>query len=141
MLYISCTLDFIYLFFVFNSSTTFQNLGDIITVKYTQGEWIGMYLFPFPFSTYFCSYILFGLFTVYVYKYVFFLLFVLIIGVLGSDKTSLPQVNNVNCTAKVALIQESSEFFIGRPNWQGILGLAYAQLAVVCIFMEGLRWI
>ncbi|CAD5116949.1 DgyrCDS5789 [Dimorphilus gyrociliatus] len=81
----------LYKYFNSKNSSTFTNIGRVVDVKYTQGEWL---------------------------------------GILGADKINLPKVNDVNCTAYVSLIEESSQFFVEGSNWEGILGLAYAELAV-----------
>ncbi|XP_071806812.1 beta-secretase 1-like isoform X1 [Asterias amurensis] len=51
-------------------------------------------------------------------------------GELGEDLVSIPVSHpNVSVKVNVASITHSEEFFINESNWQGILGLAYAEIA------------
>ncbi|KAG1655901.1 Beta-secretase 1 [Nymphon striatum] len=50
-------------------------------------------------------------------------------GNLGSDFITLPNVLNSTVKANVACITESKDFFISTSDWQGILGLAYKEIA------------
>ncbi|BFZ00285.1 hypothetical protein BsWGS_03323 [Bradybaena similaris] len=50
-------------------------------------------------------------------------------GVLGTDIISLPSALNLSATVNIACITESKAFFIIDAQWQGILGLAYAELS------------
>lgn len=50
-------------------------------------------------------------------------------GILGSDMVTLNGASNITVRANLACITESSNFFINGSNWQGILGLAYADIA------------
>lgn len=50
-------------------------------------------------------------------------------GILGSDIVTLTDAGNITVRADLACITESSNFFINGSNWQGILGLAYADIA------------
>jgi len=49
-------------------------------------------------------------------------------------------VSIANCStfrANVALITKSAKFFVNGSNWQGILGLAYREIAEVSYFQRG----
>lgn len=50
------------------------------------------------------------------------------IGILASDIVTTKSIN-VTARCNIAFITESSNFFINGSNWQGILGLAYAEIA------------
>ncbi|XP_036381529.1 beta-secretase 1-like [Megalops cyprinoides] len=50
-------------------------------------------------------------------------------GQLGTELVSLPQIRNVSLRVNIAAITYSERFFISGSNWEGILGLAYAQIA------------
>ncbi|XP_030076829.1 beta-secretase 1 isoform X2 [Microcaecilia unicolor] len=50
-------------------------------------------------------------------------------GELGSDLVTIPHGPNVTVRANIAAITESDKFFINGSNWEGILGLAYAEIA------------
>uniref|UniRef100_A0A8C4LCF5 Beta-secretase 1 n=1 Tax=Equus asinus TaxID=9793 RepID=A0A8C4LCF5_EQUAS len=50
-------------------------------------------------------------------------------GELGTDLVSIPHGPNVTVRANIAAITESDKFFINGSNWEGILGLAYAEIA------------
>ncbi|KAJ8316358.1 hypothetical protein KUTeg_006372 [Tegillarca granosa] len=50
-------------------------------------------------------------------------------GVLGTDLVTLTSLPNVQVRSNIAFITHSSNFFINGSNWQGILGLAYSQIA------------
>jgi beta-site APP-cleaving enzyme 1 (memapsin 2) len=51
-------------------------------------------------------------------------------GFLGSDIVRLVSMPNISrVQANIAFIRESTNFFINGSNWQGILGLAYSELA------------
>uniref|UniRef100_A0A6I8P6P2 Beta-secretase 1 n=1 Tax=Ornithorhynchus anatinus TaxID=9258 RepID=A0A6I8P6P2_ORNAN len=50
-------------------------------------------------------------------------------GELGSDLVAVPHGPNVTVRANIAAITESDKFFINGSNWEGILGLAYAEIA------------
>lgn len=52
-------------------------------------------------------------------------------GELGTDLVSIPHGPNVTVRANIAAITESDKFFINGSNWEGILGLAYAEIARV----------
>lgn len=51
-------------------------------------------------------------------------------GVLATDLVK-PKSLNVSSRSNIAFITESSNFFINGSNWQGILGLAYAEISRV----------
>ncbi|XP_014640610.1 PREDICTED: beta-secretase 1 isoform X3 [Ceratotherium simum simum] len=53
-------------------------------------------------------------------------------GELGTDLVSIPHGPNVTVRANIAAITESDKFFINGSNWEGILGLAYAEIARLC---------
>ena len=57
-------------------------------------------------------------------------------GFLGTDVVKIPSLTNLTAfRANIALITESSEFFLNHSNWHGILGLAYSEIAQVsCCF-------
>lgn len=61
-------------------------------------------------------------------------------GELGTDLVSIPHGPNVTVRANIAAITESDKFFINGSNWEGILGLAYAEIARVRAIYESLRW-
>uniref|UniRef100_A0A3B4BPE8 Beta-secretase 1 n=1 Tax=Pygocentrus nattereri TaxID=42514 RepID=A0A3B4BPE8_PYGNA len=50
-------------------------------------------------------------------------------GELGTDLVSVPHGPNVSLRANIAAITQSDRFFINGSNWEGILGLAYAEIA------------
>ncbi|XP_023668027.2 beta-secretase 1 [Paramormyrops kingsleyae] len=50
-------------------------------------------------------------------------------GELGTDVVSVPHGPNVSLRANIAAITQSDHFFINGSNWEGILGLAYAEIA------------
>ncbi|XP_073513190.1 beta-secretase 1 isoform X2 [Phyllobates terribilis] len=50
-------------------------------------------------------------------------------GELGTDLVTIPRGPNVTVTANIAAITDSDKFFINGSNWEGILGLAYAEIA------------
>uniref|UniRef100_A0A8C6YR73 Beta-secretase 1 n=1 Tax=Nothoprocta perdicaria TaxID=30464 RepID=A0A8C6YR73_NOTPE len=50
-------------------------------------------------------------------------------GELGTDLVTIPHGPNVTIRANIAAITESDKFFINGSNWEGILGLAYAEIA------------
>lgn len=53
-------------------------------------------------------------------------------GELGTDLVSIPHGPNVSLRVNIAAITQSDRFFINGSNWEGILGLAYAEIARVC---------
>lgn len=59
-------------------------------------------------------------------------------GELGTDLVSIPHGPNVTVRANIAAITESDKFFINGSNWEGILGLAYAEIARVSGTRPGL---
>ncbi|XP_062408899.1 beta-secretase 1 [Sardina pilchardus] len=50
-------------------------------------------------------------------------------GELGTDVVSIPHGPNASLRANIAAITQSDRFFINGSNWEGILGLAYAEIA------------
>ncbi|XP_039185744.1 beta-secretase 1 isoform X1 [Crotalus tigris] len=50
-------------------------------------------------------------------------------GELGTDLVAIPHGPNVTVRANIAAIIKSDKFFINGSNWEGILGLAYAEIA------------
>lgn len=52
-------------------------------------------------------------------------------GELGTDLVSVPHGPNATLRANIAAIIQSDRFFINGSNWEGILGLAYADIARV----------
>ncbi|XP_042330375.1 beta-secretase 1 isoform X2 [Sceloporus undulatus] len=50
-------------------------------------------------------------------------------GELGTDLVAIPHGPNVTVRANIAAITDSDKFFINGSNWEGILGLAYAEIA------------
>lgn len=52
-------------------------------------------------------------------------------GYLASDSVSIPSMNLTVEDATLSCITSSENFFINNSHWQGILGLAYAQIARV----------
>lgn len=52
-------------------------------------------------------------------------------GELGTDLVSIPHGPNATLRANIAAITQSDRFFINGSNWEGILGLAYADIARV----------
>uniref|UniRef100_A0A673GCB0 Beta-secretase 1 n=1 Tax=Sinocyclocheilus rhinocerous TaxID=307959 RepID=A0A673GCB0_9TELE len=50
-------------------------------------------------------------------------------GELGTDLLSIPHGPNVSLRANIAAITQSDRFFINGSNWEGILGLAYPEIA------------
>lgn len=52
-------------------------------------------------------------------------------GELGTDLVSVPHGPNATMRANIAAIIQSDRFFINGSNWEGILGLAYADIARV----------
>lgn len=64
-------------------------------------------------------------------------------GELGTDLVSVPHGPNATLRANIAAITQSDRFFINGSNWEGILGLAYADIARVraaCPFVSQLSW-
>jgi len=67
-------------------------------------------------------------------------------GFLGSDIINITSLTNLSTfRANVALMTESSDFFVNGSNWHGILGLAFSELAqvtaaisvsAICLFVE-----
>lgn len=55
-------------------------------------------------------------------------------GELGTDLVAIPHGPNVTVRANIAAIIKSDKFFINGSNWEGILGLAYAEIARVSFF-------
>lgn len=55
-------------------------------------------------------------------------------GELGTDLVAIPRGPNVTVRANIAAIIKSDKFFINGSNWEGILGLAYAEIARVSLF-------
>lgn len=55
-------------------------------------------------------------------------------GELGTDLVSVPHGPNATLRANIAAITQSDHFFINGSNWEGILGLAYADIARVTRF-------
>ncbi|XP_018418375.1 PREDICTED: beta-secretase 1 isoform X2 [Nanorana parkeri] len=53
-------------------------------------------------------------------------------GELGTDLVTIPHGPNVTVVANIAAITDSDKFFINGSNWEGILGLAYAEIARLC---------
>ncbi|XP_029373220.1 beta-secretase 1 isoform X2 [Echeneis naucrates] len=53
-------------------------------------------------------------------------------GELGTDLVSVPHGPNATLRANIAAITQSDRFFINGSNWEGILGLAYADIARLC---------
>lgn len=54
-------------------------------------------------------------------------------GELGTDEVSIPHGPNASLRANIAAITQSDRFFINGSNWEGILGLAYAEIARVSV--------
>ena len=52
-------------------------------------------------------------------------------GTLITDVVSVDTLPNITVRANIATILSSSHFFINGSHWQGILGLAYAEIARV----------
>lgn len=52
-------------------------------------------------------------------------------GELGTDLVTIPHGPSVTVRANIAAITKSDKFFINGSNWEGILGLAYAEIARV----------
>ena len=52
-------------------------------------------------------------------------------GYLGKDQVTIVSLPNVTVSANFALIDEASEFYINGSDWQGILGMGYAEIARV----------
>lgn len=52
-------------------------------------------------------------------------------GFLATDVVHLPFLPNVTNRVNIACITSSSKFFINGSNWQGILGMAYREIARV----------
>ena len=50
-------------------------------------------------------------------------------GTLGTDIVSLSSPPNISARVNIACITESKHFFTESARWQGILGLAYAELS------------
>lgn len=50
-------------------------------------------------------------------------------GVLGRDNVSVSSLPGISVMANIACIMSSDHFFINTSDWQGILGLAYADIA------------
>lgn len=57
-------------------------------------------------------------------------------GELGTDLVSVPHGPNATLRANIAAITQSDRFFINGSNWEGILGLAYADIARVRITLS-----
>lgn len=55
-------------------------------------------------------------------------------GELGTDLVSVPHGPNASLRANIAAITQSDRFFINGSNWEGILGLAYADIARVTTY-------
>ena len=53
------------------------------------------------------------------------------VGHLGHDIVTMTSLPSVSVEANIACIDSSENFFINGSNWQGILGLAYADVARV----------
>ncbi|KAL0173526.1 hypothetical protein M9458_029494, partial [Cirrhinus mrigala] len=60
-------------------------------------------------------------------------------GELGTDLVSIPHGPNVSLRANIAAITQSDRFFINGSNWEGILGLAYAEIARVIFLISSRR--
>lgn len=60
-------------------------------------------------------------------------------GELGTDLVAIPHGPNVTVRANIAAIIKSDKFFINGSNWEGILGLAYAEIARVSFFYPSVR--
>ncbi|KAA8593805.1 hypothetical protein FQN60_004639, partial [Etheostoma spectabile] len=58
-------------------------------------------------------------------------------GELGTDLVSVPHGPNATLRANIAAITQSDRFFINGSNWEGILGLAYADIARTEQFPSG----
>lgn len=54
---------------------------------------------------------------------------------MGTDLVSVPHGPNATLRANIAAITQSDRFFINGSNWEGILGLAYADIARVRVFV------
>ena len=52
---------------------------------------------------------------------------------MGRDKVMLPSIPNITVSVNIACINSSTNFFINDSHWQGILGLAYEEIARVGI--------
>ncbi|XP_077985038.1 beta-secretase 1-like [Glandiceps talaboti] len=50
-------------------------------------------------------------------------------GILGTDYVALSTISNATANVHIACITDSDHFFINGSNWEGILGLAYAEIA------------
>ncbi|XP_070548494.1 beta-secretase 1-like [Ptychodera flava] len=50
-------------------------------------------------------------------------------GYLGTDLVALSAISNVTARVNIASITKSENFFINGSNWEGILGLAYDEIA------------
>ncbi|MEQ2211217.1 hypothetical protein XENOCAPTIV_008366 [Xenoophorus captivus] len=61
-------------------------------------------------------------------------------GELGTDLVSVPHGPNATLRANVAAITQSDRFFINGSNWEGILGLAYADIALDSSLYVGELW-
>lgn len=58
-------------------------------------------------------------------------------GELGTDLVAVPHGPNASLRANIAAITQSDRFFINGSNWEGILGLAYAEIARVRVGKRG----
>ena len=56
-------------------------------------------------------------------------------GKLCQDKSSIVTGPDIAVMANIAAITHSEEFFINGSNWQGILGLGYAEIARVSMLV------
>ena len=52
-------------------------------------------------------------------------------GDLGTDIVTIPSLPKLNCTANIAGITRSENFYVNGSHWQGILGMAYDVVARV----------
>jgi len=56
-------------------------------------------------------------------------------GFLGTDVVKITSLANISAfRANIAMITESSNFFMNGSMWQGILGLAFSDIAQVSCF-------
>lgn len=62
-------------------------------------------------------------------------------GELGTDLVSVPHGPNATLRANIAAITQSDRFFINGSNWEGILGLAYADIARVWTEYQIFFWL
>lgn len=56
-------------------------------------------------------------------------------GELGSDLIRFIDAPNATIRVNIATIESSENFFINGSNWEGILGLGYAHLSKVFLFL------